>query len=274
MSDYYQTLGIPRDADQEQIKKAYRKLAMQHHPDRPGGDDTEFKKIQEAYATLSDDSAKQQYDFNPSGGSPDSPFSFGGVPPGFEHLFQQFGGMFNNPRAVQRNRNINLQIEVSLTDIFNGKEFIANVHLPTGQEQLVNIKIPPGMHEGNSLRLAGIGDDHFKNVPRGDIILAVKINNDTQFIRRGDDLIKESDISMWDAALGCVLSVVTIDKKTFEVKITAGTNDGQIFGIANAGMPLFNHPTSRGRLLLKINVKMPSFLTEEQRTHLEKSRPI
>lgn len=271
MTDYYQTLGVSRDADQEEIKKAYRKLAMKHHPDRTGGDDTQFKQIQEAYSVLSNPSEKSKYD------SPQESQHFhnGNIPPGFEQFFSQFGGMdsiFGRPQQ-QRNRSLNMQTSISLTDAFRGKELMANVTLPSGRDQVINVKIPPGVYDGTGIRLSGLGDDSIPNVPRGDIILNVHIINDTQFIRQNDDLIKQVEISMWDAVLGTLLNIDTIDKKTLEVTVTPGMQHGQILGISDAGMPKMNEPKMRGRLLIQISVKIPTLLTDEQKDLIERSKP-
>ena len=193
MTNYYQTLGIDNTANNEDIKRAYRKMAMRHHPDR-GGDQTEFQKIQEAYSVLSDPAKRQQYD-NPQ---PQPQFHHfhggGGVPPGFEELFRQFGVNFGFGSPFQqqpRNRTLNLQTTISLEDSLNGKEIVANITLPNSKENIVNVKIPPGIQDNNTLRLRELGDDSVPGMPRGDVHLTVHIAPHRVFQRSGDDLIKE-----------------------------------------------------------------------------------
>jgi DnaJ-class molecular chaperone len=274
MTDYYSVLGITNTSSQEEIKQAYRKLAMKHHPDRTGGDDTEFKKIQEAYSVLGDEDSRRNYDspkpqFNQE-------FGFGGIPPGFEDLFAHFGnnfGPFANRQQPPRNKSVSIQASVTLTDAFHGKELIATINLPSGKEQMIEVRIPAGIQDGTNLRLAGLGDNSYPNAPRGDIMVNVRIINNTKFTRNGDDLIFPIEISMWDAVLGSSIIVETIEHKTLEIKINPGTQHGQILAVQNAGMPNMNHPNIRGRLLLQTSVKIPTLLSDEQREFLEKSKP-
>ena len=271
MSDYYSTLGLSKTATQDEIKQAYRKLAMKHHPDRTGGDDTEFKKIQEAYATLSDLEKRSQYD-NPQ---PQGFQQFGGMPPGFEDIMSQmfgggnpfgFGGMGGQRQA--RNKTLNMQTQISLEDAFFGKELIANITLPTGREQVVNVKIPRGIQDGTTLRLAKMGDDSYANLPRGDIHLTVNVMPNNKFGRQGDDLIKELEVNALDAILGKNYQLETIDNRLLEVKINPGTQHGQMLAAAGYGMPNMNDNRFVGRLLIQVKIQIPTNLTNSQLTKL------
>jgi DnaJ-class molecular chaperone len=271
MSDYYSTLGLSKTATQDEIKQAYRKLAMKHHPDRTGGDDTEFKKIQEAYATLSDPEKRSQYD-NPQ---PQGFQQFGGMPPGFEDIMSQmfgggnafgFGGMGGQRQA--RNKTLNMQTQISLEDAFFGKELIANITLPTGREQVVNVKIPRGIQDGTTLRLAKMGDDSYANLPRGDIHLTVNVMPNNKFGRQGDDLIKELEVNALDAILGKNYQLETIDNRLLEVKINPGTQHGQMLAAAGYGMPNMNDNRFVGRLLIQVKIQIPTNLTNSQLTKL------
>lgn len=269
MTNYYQTLGIDKNASDDDIKRAYRKMAMRHHPDR-GGDQAEFQKIQEAYSVLSDPTKRQQYD-NPQ---PQQHFHqfHGGIPPGFEDLFRQFGVNFGFGNGFQtpRNRTLNLQTTISLEEAFNGKELIANIILPSGREQIINVKIPPGVTDGVALRLREIGDDSIPNSPRGDVHLTISVSPHAEFQRQDDDLIKEVSITAFDAMVGCTLPVYTIDRRLLDVTINPGTQHGTMLSIQGHGMPNVNDSRFKGRLLLKIKVTIP-VLTEEQKELIQKA---
>jgi curved DNA-binding protein len=271
--DYYSTLGVAKTATPDEIKKAYRKLASQHHPDK-GGDTKKFQEIEEAYRTLSDSEKRAQYD-NPQ---PQFGGFGGGMPPGFEDIFAQafgggnhpFGDIFGRRQQPQRNRTMNLNATISLNDAFSGKEILATIKLPSGREQVIEIKIPPGVSDGTVLRLAGMGDDSFPNMPRGDIHLNVVITDHPIFARQGDDLIRNIEITCVEAMLGKVVEVETLDGKTLEVKINPGTQPGQMMSAQGYGMPNMRDSRFKGRLLMNIIVTVPKFLTDEQKQALEK----
>lgn len=270
MQDYYSILGVAKDATDDEIKKAYRKLAMKHHPDR-GGSQEEFQKIQEAYSTLGDPNKRTQYD-NPASHGPE--FSFNGMPPGFEDIFAQFnngmfGGMFRNARPA-RNRTLNLQTQITLEEAFFGKELIANVQLPSGRDQLLEVKIPAGIRDGITLRLAGMGDDSISNIPRGDIHLTVHVLPNNKFRRENDDLIVDLTVDCFDAVLGKTIQLDTIDGKTLETAIPAGIQQGQSLSIQGYGMPNISNSNMRGRMMVNINISIPRTLTNDQKEALKK----
>ena len=274
MSDHYQTLGVDRSATDDQIKRAYRKLASQHHPDK-GGDKVKFQEIQSAYATLSDPQKRAEYD-NPrpqwGGGGPGGfEFHFDG-PGGFEHIFGQghpFGDIFGFRQRQPTNRPIQLQTTITLEEAFEGKELIASFNLPSGREQTINITIPKGVQNGTTLKFSGMGDDRVQTAPRGDVLLNVVVVDHFYFRRNGDDLITDVEVSCIDAMLGGKINVVTIENKTLETTIPAGIQNDMVLNISGHGMPNFNSPSRRGNLLLKLKIKVPS-LTESQKDELRK----
>lgn len=273
MTDHYQTLGVDRNANQDDIKRAYRKLAAQNHPDR-GGNTAKFQEIQAAYETLSDPAKRAEYDNPQPQGFPGG-FNFhSGMPPGFDEIFAQFGG---NPfgfsfrtNPPQRNRTLNLNTDITLEEAFRGKDLIASVTLPSGREQTLEVKIPPGVHDGTTLRLGGMGDDSFPGMPRGDIHLTVRVLPHHEFQRQGDDLIKTVEIDAIDAILGTACDVKTIDDRTLQVTINPGTQHGQTLSANGYGMPKMSDNKFVGRMLLNISIRVPTNLNEEQKTQLRK----
>ena len=277
-TDFYQTLGVQRNASPEEIKLAYRRLASTHHPDR-GGDAEKFKEIQVAYDSLSNPDKKAQYD-NPNNGAEFFHFGGRGDGPDMNEVFSQFFGgrgggfdFFGGQRPPQKNRTINLTADVSLEDAYFGKELMFNVVLPTGRPQTINIKIPAGINDGTVLRVAGLGDDTIPHLPRGDLHLTIHVRPHGNFRRQGDDLIKELTISCIDAMLGCKINVETIDGKTIEVNVTPGMQHGQVLNAAGYGMPNVNDSRVKGRLLLPINITIPT-LTDTQRDLLSKFNQV
>ena len=211
MNDYYKILEIDKSASPEEIKQAYRKMAMKHHPDR-GGDDEQFKRIQEAYDVLSDPEKKSLYD-NPQ---PQFHGFSSGMPHDFEDIFSQmFGGnpfnsFFGHRPHSQRNRTLNIQTSITLEEAFTGKDMIANIKLPSGRDQMLEIKIPAGIDDGMVLRLSGMGDDSIPSAPRGDIHLTVNVQPHPVFSRQGDDLIVTAQINCIDAMLGKNIKLNTL----------------------------------------------------------------
>lgn len=272
MSDYYQILEIDRNASQDEIKKAYRRLASKHHPDR-GGDTAKFQEIQVAYDTLSNPEKRSQYDNPQSQGFQ----RFGGMPPGFEEMFgnmfgnSPFGDIFGNQRAQQRNRTLNIATEITLEEAYLGKDLLAELVLPSGRRQTIEVKIPRGIQDGTVLRLSQMGDDTHPTLPRGDIHLSISIKSHLKFERHGDDLITALDVNAIDAILGKSYIIETLDKKILEIKVNPGVQHGQMLSAPGYGMPKMSDNRFTGRLLVRVNIKIPTNLDEAQ---LQKLREI
>lgn len=278
--DYYQTLGINRGASESEIKDAYRRLAAKHHPDR-GGDEEEFKKIQVAYSILSDPLRRDAYD-NPQPGSPwweagghNQPqfnFNTGNIHDIFQHFFHGRGPVdpfdLFGQRPPTRNRTINVTTQITLLEAFTGKDLVANIQLPSGLDQTINVKIPAGINDGTTLRLAGLGENEYPHLPRGDLHLTVHIVPHPEFTRQGDDLVKPIKISCIEAMLGCRMDVLTIDGKTLEVKIEPGIQHDQVLSAVGYGMPNMANPLLKGRLLMPVQIVIPTSLNQKQRTLL------
>lgn len=274
--DYYSTLGLQRGASDEDIKKAYRKLAMKHHPDR-GGDQNKFKEVSIAYEVLSDPEKKRIVDM---GGDPNAQPGFGGFGGGpFEYhfntgdlndIFRGFGfGGFTHHR--QKNRNVSINVEITLEDVLNGKEFDADINIPGKKSKAVNIKIPPGIDHGKQIVYRGMGDDSIEGIPPGDLIVGVFVREHPIFSRNGLNLVCEKVVSVWDAILGSEITVDSLDRKQFTVNVPAGTQPGTILSCKGEGLPHVNSK-QRGDLLIKIRIEIPKDLTDAQKQLIETIR--
>ena len=265
MTDYYNTLGVGQNASPDEIKKAYRKLANQHHPDK-GGDQAKFKDISVAYDTLSNPQKKAEYD---------QQRQFGGGPGGFRfhtgnmndfndifgggHPFGgggPFGDIFG--RRMQRNRDLNIQCQISLLDSFLGKQLEATYNLPSGKPQNVVINIPAGVIHGDTIRYAGLGDDSFPNAQRGHLNVTVLVMPDSTFSRMNDDLYTTVHISPIDAMIGCRKKIRTITGQELDLDIRAGVETGTEYASAGQGFPNPHNPNIKGRFVSVISIQTPS----------------
>lgn len=267
MTDYYQTLGVQPTASEAEIKKAYRSLAMKHHPDR-GGDQAKFKDISVAYETLSDPQKKAEYDMQRQGGTQ---FRFHTGNGGFEDIFTggPFGGfgggspfadMFG--RRVYRNRDLNIRCQISLLDSFTGKQLEASYQLPSGKNQNVVINVPAGVNHGETIRYANLGDDSIPNAPRGNLNVTIIVQPDSDFVRDRDDLYTTVEINPIEAIIGCKKQVKTITGNTMMLDIRAGVETGTEF--ASQGGGFTNVQTGRkGRFVSVIKIKTPKISDPE-----------
>lgn len=259
--DYYQTLGVTKTASQDEIKKAYRKLAMKYHPDK-GGDEQKFKEISVAYDTLSDPQKRSQYDQMMMGG-PRVQFNNMGD---FADLNDLFGGMFSthfgpgfagfNQQRQRRNRDLNIRCTISFKDSFTGKELEASYPLPNGKRETVVINVPPGIETGQTIQYRGLGDHSFPDMPRGNLNVTVIVSPDPKFSRRGDDICTIVEIDAIEAMIGCVKEVETIDNKRLQIKIRPGIEHGGEYSATGMG---FQNPRMRrtGNFIIVVAVKVP-----------------
>lgn len=267
MQDYYSILGVNKTSNPEEIKKAYRKLAAQHHPDR-GGDTQRFQQIQEAYDVLSDPEKRQQYD-NPQ---PEFRFHTGNMG-GFDDIFANFGfGGMGRRQQMRRNKNVTIPARMTLKEIFEGKDIVGSIRLPSGKDQALQIKIPRSVQNGDQIRYQGLGDDSIQGLPKGDLIVQIIELPDQRFSRDGPNLYTECNISVFDAVLGVTISVETINNSTLEINVPQGIQSGQMINCREHGLYLSTHKDHRGSMFVKINVITPTNITEADKQILEKLR--
>lgn len=269
--DYYSTLGINKNANKDEIRKAYKKMSMQHHPDRTGGDDSKFKEINEAYQTLNDPQKKQMYDqfgtADPRQNqyrSGDFEFNFGGSPFGnVDDVFQQFFGgrsPFGNRRAV--NRPINVAVDVTLEDVLSGKTVGMEISLPTGRTKVVTIDIPAGVEHGQTIRYRGMGEQNVSNAPPGDLNVQIRIRNHPRFQRLGDNILCEAKIDAWDLMIGTKTVISTLDNRSIEINIPAGTQTDTLLSCKSEGLPNMNTKI-RGNLQIRIKANIKKYNAQQ-----------
>jgi DnaJ-class molecular chaperone len=267
--DYYSTLGLNKGANAEEIKKAYRGLAMKHHPDR-GGDSAQFQKIQEAYATLSDDQKRQEYDFsqqNPGGHQ--FHFHTGNNP--FNDVFGNMfggGGFGGNPfgfrQQRQQNATVSINLDISLEEAFLGKTLDAEIQMSNGRKKLINVDIPAGVDNNSQIRYQGMGEDSIPGIPPGDLIIIIHVRQHAVFKRENDNLILEKQVDVWDAMLGMDITFQTLDGRQLSVSIPQGSQPETLLMCKNEGMKNI-HSGQRGNLYVKLKIQIPKNLTDAQK---------
>lgn len=280
--DYYKILGIEKNASQDEVKKAFRKIAHQYHPDKGGGEEAskKFKEASEAYATLSDENKRKQYDTFGSGGSgfgggqwqgtggagfggfDFSQFSqgFGGNGQSFEFdlgdIFSEFFGGGTGQRRARRGRNITIDIELQFKDAIFGIEKEVTI----GKDK-ITLKIPPGIENGQGLRVQGKGEEG--EAGRGDLIVRVWVKEHPIFRKEGYNLIMGLDLKLTMALLGGTVNINTLDG-VIELKIPAGTNTGDVLRIKGKGVPMTESGAKGkcGDILIVIKVNIPKKMSK------------
>lgn len=247
--DYYSILGVTKDSSAVDIKKAYRKLAMENHPDRTGGDDTKFKQINEAYDTLKDPDKKSAYD-NPQQQSQ------------FNQNFGNYNDIFHNMFGFQRqrrspNQSIRVGHTLNLSDTIYGKKEFINYTLPSGRSKIIEITIPKGIVNGQIVRYSGLGEDTYKEFPPGNLEIQFRVKNNTQFIINDYDLQYTMPIDYFDLIIGKEQIIRTITGRKINLKIKQGTNPNSTLSVSGEGLYHFNSER-RGNLYINFKTIMPN----------------
>jgi curved DNA-binding protein len=305
--DYYETLGVPRTASPDELKKSFRKLARQYHPDVAKDKkkaEEKFKEINEAYEVLSDQAKRKKYDElganwksgadfrppsgwehfsggqNPRGrGASDGDFEthFGGT--GFSDFFEQVFGSrmrggaggfgrsadFAEEEFAERGRDIEGDILVTLEEALRGSVRAVNVRHTVGRSiktETHQVKIPPGVTEGQKLRLAGRGETGAGGGTAGDLYLRVRLAKHPDFEVEDHNLIYEAELAPWEAVLGTNLSVPALDGRV-NIKIPPGTQNGQKLRVRARGLPTRDGP--RGDLMVVTRIAVPAKVTDAEK---------
>ncbi|WKZ43150.1 MAG: DnaJ C-terminal domain-containing protein [Anaerolineales bacterium] len=285
--DYYKILGVDRKAGEDEIRKAYRKLAKQYHPDYNPKDkraEEKFKEINEAYEVLGDAKKRSTYDrlgsdysqWQRGGGSP-ADFNWGqyggtrvnmddlndlfGGGGGFSDFFQTIFGM-GGRQARSQPQGYQQELEITLDEAYRGATRLLQAD---GKQK--QVRIPAGVRTGSKVRVAGAG-------PNGlDLYLIVNVREDPRFERNGNDLHTTATVSMFTAILGGEADVETLEGKV-KLNIPAGTQPEQVFRLAKRGMPHLKNTKEKGDLFVRLKVQIPKYLSAKQRELLEEASKI
>lgn len=276
--DYYKILGVKSSASEQEIKKAYKKLAVKYHPDKNPGDknaEDKFKEISEAYTVLSDKEKRKQYDLygqnwkqyeyagrgseggynRPSGGFEDV---FGSS--GFSDFFESFFGSARSGAkgSSYKGEDLKAHLAISFSEAYSGvlKKFTLN-------GKMHSIQLKPGIHDGQTLKINGKGLDGLNGGAPGDLYLTIHIENHPDFERRGDDLHTIQSIPLYTAILGGKVQVNT-PKGSVLIDIPAESQNEQVLRIRNMGMPQYKQQEVKGSLYVRVKVELPKNLSEEE----------
>ena len=297
--DYYAVLGLEKTAGADQIKKAYRKLALKYHPDKNPGDkqaEERFKELTEAYAVLSDPEKKRQYDqFGDTGfhqrfsqedifrnvdlGDIFREFGFGGRGGGgddiFSHIFGGAGGhhgrgVHQRPRPV-KGQDYLMRITIPFRQAILGGERRLDLDRD-GQTEHLQVRIPAGVEHGQKLRISGKGGASPSGGPAGDLMLEINISSDPRFRREGNDLYTTVMLPFTGACLGTSVAVDTLEE-TKRIKVKPATQSGSKIRLKGFGVP-GRAGKPAGDLYVVVEIEVPKTLDEEQTELLEKLREL
>lgn len=286
--DYYEVLGVSKNASDDEIKKAYRKLAIKYHPDKNPGDkaaEEKFKEVSEAHEVLSDKQKRARYDqFGHAGvgggaGAAGNPFQNGefnfngqqfnfdfGGGGGLDDILGSIFGFGGGHRRPARGADLRTTVTLSFEEaVFGTTKTI------TADGKELKVKIPAGIDDGMSIRLSGKGGAAPSGGQRGDLYVFIRVKPHKHLTREGNIILSEVRISMVDAALGTTVDVETVDGN-ISMKIPAGTQSGTPFKLSGHGVPLMRSDGNRGPHIVTVIVETPRNLSKRQKELLEEFR--
>ena len=270
--DYYEILGVSKSASDKELKSAYKKKSMQHHPDRTGGSDEKFKEVNEAYQVLSNPEKRQMYDqfgtADPQQADPrgfqDFHFTADGFQGGIDinDLMRQFGmgGMPFGHRPPIKNEDITVIINLNLDEIYTGKTIRLSYELQKGGVQTHEITIPPGVHD--VIKFRGLGNNGIDGVPRGDLFAKIRIHDSDNWKRNGLDLHTIVPVNVFDLILGTEINVTTPEGKNLSVKVPKGSQPSVVFSIHGYGIPDLR-TGQKGIVFVKLKTTVPQINNQE-----------
>ena len=283
--DYYKTLGIEKNATEEEIKKAYRKLARKYHPDLNPNDNEankKFQQINEANEVLSDPEKRKKYDaygenwrhaeqFEQAGQSRSraqqdwQEYTYSGAQGEdhfsdfFESLFGRAAGRGRSSHAKFRGNDVNASLQLKLRDVYTTHKQTFTIN-----DKQVRITIPAGVTNGQVIKLKGYGNPGINGGPNGDLYITFVIDDDPKFKRVGNDLYTSAEIDLYSAVLGGEFVLDTLSGK-LKLKINAGTQNGSTVRLKGKGFPVYKKEGEFGDLYVAWQVKIPTHLTEKQK---------
>jgi curved DNA-binding protein len=280
MQDHYQILGVTHTASPAEIKKAFRKLAAEYHPDRNSAPDAQvkFQQINEAHEVLSDPQKRAQYDQIRHMGA-HSGFGFHthahagqNIHDIFDQIFRQHGfGGFQSQKPT-KNPDTQVQVQITLEEAFWGKQIPLQFTDAQGKPIQILLNIKPGTQSGTRIRYAGNGDRTHVNLPPGDLYVLVIIQPHDRFQVDGAHLIMQQSISLWDALMGTKIDVQGIDGALIQVHVPPVSSEQVLMRVPQKGMPQRADGKVRGDLYVRVQVTWPTHLTDEQKHHVNSWR--
>jgi curved DNA-binding protein len=292
--DYYKVLGVDKNASADEIKKKYRKLAVQYHPDKNQGNkasEEKFKTVAEAYEVLGDPAKRKKYDELGSnwkqyeqagfsgnnsgrpgfGGGQERYEEFFGGSSGFSDFFDAFfggSGFKQQGRTVaKRGRDLHVATQLTLKEAFEG-----TARMLQTEESTIKVPINPGVRDGQVLRLRGKGQKGMHGGTDGDLLIKIELLPDKIFTRNGDDLLMIVDLDFYTAVLGGTIAIQTLGSKK-NIPIKSGTQDGSLLRLKGLGMPVFGK-NEHGNLLIKINIILPEKISQDEIALIAKAAAI
>ena len=279
--NHYQTLGIEQTASDAEVKQAFKEKAMKTHPDK-GGNEEQFKVVNEAYATLKDRDKRAMYDHELSGVgrihiNVNSNDIFSDVFRDLSSVFGEGHPFADQTRQYRRqpaNKNLNVSVTLHMADILVQQDKTLSVRQLTGERRLVQVSIPAGIQDNTTIRYQGLGDTSVGSLPAGDLFVKVSIKKHSEFTRDETtpaNLHTNITLNVFDAILGTTCSKTTLENKKLKVTVPPSTQHGTVLGLHDNGL-LDTNTGHRGKLLVTVNLKIPENLTQGQVNIIERIR--